>query len=412
MIVWQKSGSRPLSRVAVAGNFLPASGLQLPDGKTWADVAAGLARYFAKVDVGILNLECCVDIGESKPRPKLGLGDSFEVTSEMLSFPRCLGTKVVGMANNHVYDFGEEGLNRTREAVRQAGLVPLGVGRKLSEIPDVFVAETGAGPRVGVWASARHLPDAATCKKPGIEPATRARGQEALKALEGLGVTLKIAFLHAGLERTNRPDPDDVLFMDDLARMGFDVVTACHSHRISGYKEVHRPDASSAFCFYGLGSISSGVIYSDFEREGIVVVVGVEPSGSVVQIDVQPVRLEEKGWGSIPADRDAYRIMERFLLLSDEIAQGTYKQRFYAEVRSNLLRRPDYFQFETPEGTVFLRCLSGDCLLVDGTSRENYDAITRALGWPAAPGAAGKDEKEKIARAWQRPSPVALAVAR
>jgi hypothetical protein len=79
--------------------------------------------------------------------------------------------------------------------------------------------------------------------------------------------------------------------------------------------------------------------------------------------------------------------------------------------RSNLLRRPNYFQFETPEGTVFLRCLGGDCLLVDGTSRENYDAITRALGWPAAPGAAGKDEKEKIARVRQLPAPVVLTAA-
>jgi len=127
--------------------------------------------------------------------------------------------------------------------------------------------------------------------------------------------------------------------MDDLARMGFDVVTACHSHRISGYKEVRRPNASSAFCFYGLGSISSAVVYSDLEREGLVVVVGIDHSGSPVRIEVQPVQLAPTGWGRIPPLGDAYRTLDRFLLLSEEIARGSYKQRFYADVRSDLLRR-------------------------------------------------------------------------
>ena len=339
MIVWQNGKTNPVCRVAIAGDFLPASGLQLPTGKNWADVAAGLSRYFARADVGIFNLECCVDVGESKPRPKLGLGDSFVVSSEALNFPLSLGAKIIGMANNHVFDFGEEGLNRTRDAVRRAGLIPVGFGKKLSDPPDVIVSETADGPRVGVWASARHLPDAATQKKAGLEPATRSRGKEALKTLKDQGADVKIAFLHAGLERTNRPDPDDVAFMDDLARMGFDVVTACHSHRISGYKEVRQSQASTAFCFYGLGSVSSGVSYSDFEREGLVVVVGIDRSGSLVRIEVQPVQLEQTGCGRIPSFADAYRILERFHLLSEEIAQGSYRQRFYADIRSDLLRR-------------------------------------------------------------------------
>ena len=161
MIVWQSNETGPVNRVAIAGDFLPASGLQLPEGKSWADVGVGLAR-FVRADVGILNLECCVDVGESKPRPKLGLGDSFEAKSDVLTFPLSLGAKIVGMANNHIYDFGEEGLNRTREALERSGLVPLGTGKKLSEKPDVVVAATANGPRVGVWASARHLSDVAT----------------------------------------------------------------------------------------------------------------------------------------------------------------------------------------------------------------------------------------------------------
>ncbi len=53
--------------------------------------------------------------------------------------------------------------------------------------------------------------------------------------------------------------------------------------------------------------------------------------------------------------------------------------------RSNLFRRPNFFSFETEEGGVFLRCVADECLSVEGASREVFDRITRALGWPPGP---------------------------
>jgi poly-gamma-glutamate capsule biosynthesis protein CapA/YwtB (metallophosphatase superfamily) len=203
----------------------------------------------------------------------------------------------------------------------------------------VVVITTAAGTKVGIWAAARHLPELATRKKPGIEPATRKRAQEALFAMHLEGASTMVAFLHAGLERTNRPDPDDVELMDDLAQMGFHIVTACHSHRIAGHKCVHREDGSNAFCFYGLGSISSGVIYSEREREGIIVVAGLDEMGKVVRVDVVPVHLEETGWGRVAQANDAYTTLNRFEALSEEIAQGSYKERFYGDVKTGLLQR-------------------------------------------------------------------------
>jgi poly-gamma-glutamate capsule biosynthesis protein CapA/YwtB (metallophosphatase superfamily) len=339
MLVWQKEKSTPSCRVAIAGDFLPASGLQLPPNRTWSDVAAGFHRYFAKVHVAIMNLECCVDVGDAEAQPKMGLGDSFSADAEVLDFPEKLGAKIIGLANNHIYDFGEEGVARTRQALLSRGLVPLGVGRTLADPPQTCLAETPTGQHIGVWAAARHLADLATRRKPGIEPATRRRGEEALAELRKQNADLTIAFLHAGLERTNRPDPDDVALMDDLAKIGFDVVAACHSHRISGYKRVIRGDGSTAFCFYGLGSVSSGVIYSSLEREGLVVTLGLSDAGKLLQVDANPVHLEGSGWGRIPLFGDAYTALTRFLQVSEEIASGAYKQKFYGDLRGDFFRK-------------------------------------------------------------------------
>jgi hypothetical protein len=68
------------------------------------------------------------------------------------------------------------------------------------------------------------------------------------------------------------------------------------------------------------------------------------------------------------------------------------------EERTALLRRPNYFEFQTPQGGVFLRCVGRECLLVDGADRATYEALTSALGWPSAPAAPLKPG-EDVARA-------------
>lgn len=53
--------------------------------------------------------------------------------------------------------------------------------------------------------------------------------------------------------------------------------------------------------------------------------------------------------------------------------------------RTELFRRPNYFQFQTPEGGVYLRCVGTTCISVEGASRETFDKIDAAIGWQPAP---------------------------
>jgi len=56
----------------------------------------------------------------------------------------------------------------------------------------------------------------------------------------------------------------------------------------------------------------------------------------------------------------------------------------YSE-RSNLLRRPNFFSFDTPDGSVFLDCMGLECVTLEGTTRDKFDAFTKVLNWPLAP---------------------------
>ena len=71
----------------------------------------------------------------------------------------------------------------------------------------------------------------------------------------------------------------------------------------------------------------------------------------------------------------------RFFGQYSEALEHKYK------TRAELFRRPNYFQFQSESGGVFLRCVATHCLTVEGATRETFDKINHAIGWEPAPAA-------------------------
>ncbi|HEY2462107.1 MAG TPA: CapA family protein [Candidatus Acidoferrum sp.] len=338
MAIWTQSDDA-VFRVAIAGDFLPAETVSPASGKTWESEAEIVSRYFEDVDTSLVNLECPVNVGLNPPRAKLGLGATFAGSAESLDYLVALKAEVASVANNHVYDYADPGVGSTVHCLAKRNINAIGYGRSLAESPSIHVRKTPSNFSIGFWAAARGLPELSTIKSIGIEPATLKRGQQAVVALESAGCSIKIALLHTGLEHTNYPDPDDVRLMDELAAEGFDVVAACHSHRTSGYRLIRRSNGKMAFCFYGLGSLTSCIAYSPLEREGLVLVVHANSSGTICAVDLRPVFLSPTGWATVPEPHQAKTILDRVQSISTEISGGSYAERFYADTSKNFFSR-------------------------------------------------------------------------
>ena len=53
--------------------------------------------------------------------------------------------------------------------------------------------------------------------------------------------------------------------------------------------------------------------------------------------------------------------------------------------RTNISRRQNFYSFNTPDtGGVFLRCRADECLIAEGTTAAVFEAMTKAIHWPAA----------------------------
>lgn len=338
-VLWNSGdGEQIATKVAIAGDFLPSGNLTFPAGAGWREMAQGLAGHFDDVAATFVNLECAVAEETLPTRPLVGIGQTVLAYPDSLKYLQSIRARPVGIANNHSYDFGDEGVTQTRQAISKHGMIPLGAGRTARESPEVFIWQGPNKLRVGFWAAAKATHDVATAQTPGVESATPKRALEAVQEMKRRGATFCIALLHAGVLRTNRPDPEDVRLIDMLAKSGLDIVAASHSHRISAYGRIDRVPHSPSFSFYGLGSLVSGYVASPPEREGLIVVAGFNRNGKFIQLEIRPVLLDENGFGTIPDTIMGHRILNRFRELSEEIADGSYEKMFYRDLSPGLLR--------------------------------------------------------------------------
>ncbi len=339
LVLWDSGNSEQIAtRIAIAGDFLPAGSLTFPAGVGWRKMAQSLAGHFEDVAVTFVNLECVVADETLPPRSLLGIGETVLACPDSLRYLQSIRAHAVGIANNHSYDFGDAGVTQTREAISKHGMIPLGAGRTARESPEVLIWQGPNKLRVGFWAAAKATHDFATAQTPGVEPATPKHALEAVREMKRRGATFCIALLHAGVLRTNRPDPEDVRLMDILAKSGLDIVAASHSHRISAYGRINRVPRSPSFSFYGLGNLVSGYIASPIEREGLVAVAGFNRDGKFIRLEIRPVLLDENGFGAIPDASMRDRILNRFRKLSEELAAGSYEKMFYRDLSPGLFR--------------------------------------------------------------------------
>jgi len=339
LVLWESPRGGPVAaRVAIAGDFLPAGKLEICPTQGWRGMASRLADHFCDVAGSFVNLESALDPDGLPARLLCGIGQVVSAPRGALEYLDAIHSRAVGIANNHTFDFGPAGVERTRHAISQMKMVPLGAGRTLRDAPEVHVWHGPGDIRIGFWAAATATHDRATRRSAGVEPASVARAAEALEAMKRWGAQFSIALLHAGVIRSSRPDRDQVELMDSIARCGFGVVASSHSHRISGARIVAGRNGPPSFCFYGLGSLVSGYAASPLEREGLIVTAGFDSGGNLVRVELRPVLIGNSGFGEIPPPEMGRNILARFVELCGEIAEGSYEHLFYKEVSRGLVR--------------------------------------------------------------------------
>jgi len=270
--------------ITLGGDFcpsgLPQSGL-LTGGLTEADVAGSLHPLFKTTDFGIVNLEC--PLGE-RGSPIAKSGSHERASPRMIGLLKYLGVKGVALANNHVRDFGTEGVLDVLALCSASGIQTVGAGATLGAARQPLIVPI-KGRTVAFINVAEQEFGNATTTRAGANPL------DLIDLLQDLRQTKEradhvILIVHGGLELVHVPSPQSVRLLRFLAEQGVSAVVRHHSHVTQGY-EIWK----GVPIFYGLGNLLFDLDsrMPDGWYQGVLVTLHLSPEGSC-GFELHPIR--------------------------------------------------------------------------------------------------------------------------
>ncbi|MCD8052186.1 MAG: CapA family protein [Clostridiales bacterium] len=213
-------------------------------------VSETLRNYMTGADIMCLNNEFTYS---SRGTPLEGKTYTYRANPSRVSVLEELGVDVAVLANNHIYDYGEEALLDTLDTLDGAGIARIGAGENLEEASAIYYAQLEnctvaylAASRVE-W-SAQTKP--ATSNSPGTfytaydTELLYQRVQEAQEQADFV-----VVYMHWGIEGTADLEEYQTEVGDALVDAGADLVIGDHPHQLQGVRYYN-----GVPIFYSLGN--------------------------------------------------------------------------------------------------------------------------------------------------------------
>ena len=206
-----------------------------PQYRAGADPFRNLAPVLRAADLAIANLEAPLT---GRGRAVKGKRFTFRVPVERARWLAQAGLRVVGLANNHIMDFGPIGLADTTAALRGAGVAWCGAGDNETDARRPAILEVN-GLRVAVLAYNWTWPAGyqATAKRPGTAAAHPAWVAEDVRRARASGATV-IVLYHWGQEKSHELRDYQREFSRGAVAAGATLVIGTHPHVAQGVERI------------------------------------------------------------------------------------------------------------------------------------------------------------------------------
>lgn len=214
--------------MVVCGDWAPTEGHISSIRQSAEGIYGDLLPTLQQADLSIVNLECVL-ADEGKPIVKDGL--PLKAPPDMVNGLKAVPFSLVCLANNHIMDYGEEGLRTTLNTLQANQLTAIGAGMSLSDAEKPFQTQI-RGVRVAILNAAEGEEGVSTGGA-GVAPLDVARLSEQITALRSTSDVV-VVIAHAGREHIPFPPPYIQEGYRALIDAGADVVAAHHPHAAQG----------------------------------------------------------------------------------------------------------------------------------------------------------------------------------
>ena len=233
-------------KILLAGDFCPCNRIvQSFNAKNYSSSLSQVKEITDEADYSIVNFECPVVTGNSKPIEKIG--PNLRCTRFGVEAINNAGFDCVTLANNDFRDFGDEGISETLQTLKEYGVEYVGGGLNIAEASRVLYKDI-AGQRLAIINCCEHEFSIATDKSAGSNPLNPVQQFYAIKEAKN-NADYVLVIVHGGHEHFQLPSPRMVETYRFFVDAGADAVVNHHQHCYSGY-EMYKEKP----IFYGLGN--------------------------------------------------------------------------------------------------------------------------------------------------------------
>ncbi len=271
------------------------------------------ANIAKNADRVLINLECALTKSENGIKK---FGPKLKADPRCVDTLKKFGVTDANLANNHVFDFGEEGLRDTLATLKEAGIFYNGVGENDAESRKPYIIEKD-GEKVGVINVAEHEYSYALPNRIGANPFDPFLTMQDIRKIKKLADYV-IVIYHGGKEMCKYPSPRLMNLCHEMVLCGADVVLCQHSHCIGCYEKYedgHILYGQGNFCFeHGDGK-------PEMWYSGLLVEIDTKKN----EIEFHPCVLKEYGI-DLAKDEAKAKILDEFNSRNEELQNGKWKE--------------------------------------------------------------------------------------
>ena len=272
--------------------------------KDWKYPFLETAEITSGADIAIGNLETTVLPGEIVPTGSF----SFRTDPKALEGIKLAGFDILSLANNHIMNFGLNGLKATLQNLDTAGISHIGAGISEEEIEKPVIKEVG-GTKFGflAYSYSRDYSFYKDGDTYGVSYATIDKMKGQVTALEK-SVDVVVVSMHMGTEYETEPNSAQKNFARAAVDAGADLVLGHHPHVVETFEKY-----KDGYIIYSLGNFVFDQMWSEETRLGAIAEVTFEDK-QISNIRFVPIKIYDYAQPRVLEGAQAEMIQKRLEL--------------------------------------------------------------------------------------------------
>ena len=262
----------------------------------------------AKHDLTVVNLEGPITNYKSKlilDNGKAISGFQFTFASTTASAIKKAGIDIVSLANNHTDNFGQTGLNQTREYLRNNNIQYF--GSPINTLDNIATTTCVKDICIGLigWHEFSYKGDVNVSNK--------------IKEFKEKGLDYIIVYPHWGVEYKNKPNQKQIKLAHRWLDEGADIVIGSHPHVVQSIEKY-----KDKYIFYSLGNFIFDQYFSFDTTHGIGVSLNLNKDKSKFSYELIPFS-SVGSRVSVPSEENIKKISDILLGVSDKDLVKIYR---------------------------------------------------------------------------------------